>query len=401
MAQPHAEIVLSPLETQRLHAHLSATLDWLKEAQDVQRDGGVSALYSLARGWHSSYPETTGYIIPTMLNVWDALGDESCLERAAAMAQWLLGLQHADGAFPGDRAGRLSGPSVFNTGQILFGLIRIYQVTREQRYLDAAHRAGRWLVQVQDPDGAWRASDYLGKTHTYNTRTAWPLLLLHEETQEPDFLRAGRANVHWAVTRADESGFFSHCAFDPQDNGHGYGLGASLRTLVRSRTLPSFFTTASLHAIAYAIQGLLESAWLLKDDVAEASARRAARVLGEHIMAGRLAGWYAPGWKPAARSSCLTGVAQMCIVWLRMVERDDHPLARSAADRAIDFLCRCQNIHSPNPAIRGGLAGSKPFYGLYHPFRYPNWAAKFWADALLLAIGLSSQPDLLPRLRTW
>ena len=47
------------------------------------------------------------------------------------------------------------------------------------------------------------------------------------------------------------------------------------------------------------------------------------------------------------------------------------------------------------------IAGSKPFYGLYHPFRYPNWAAKFWADALLLALGLSSQPDLLPRLRTW
>ncbi|HKC46051.1 MAG TPA: hypothetical protein VKB63_00515 [Gemmatimonadales bacterium] len=387
-------------EIPRLQDHLSATVDWLKEAQDSQRDGGVSALYSLARGWHSSYPETTGYIIPTMLNVWEALADEGCYERSVAMAQWLLGLQYADGAFPGDRVGRSSGPSVFNTGQILFGLIRIYQVTRESRYLDAAHRAGRWLVSVQDPDGAWRASDYLGKTHTYNTRTAWPLLLLHQETQDPELLRAGEANVRWAVTRADETGFFSHCAFDPQDNGHGYGLGASLAAILLTRNWPAFYTKASLHAIAYAIQGLLESAWILQDDVAEATARRAARVLGDHVLAGKLAGWYGPGWKPEARSSCLTGVAQMCVVWLRMAERHDER-ASAAADAALRFLCDSQNIRSTNPAIRGALAGSRPFYGLYHPFRYPNWAAKFWADALLLSLALKSQPELLSRLRVW
>ncbi len=387
-------------EIPRLHAHLGATVDWLKEAQDAQSDGGVSALYSLARGWHSSYPETTGYIIPTMLNVAEALGDQQCFDRSVAMARWLLGLQYSDGSFPGDRAGRYSGPSVFNTGQILFGLIRMYQVTSESRYLEAAHRAGRWLVSVQDADGAWRASDYLGKTHTYNTRTAWPLLLLHRETQDPDLLRAGEANVRWAVTRADDSGFFSHCAFDPQDNGHGYGLGASLATLVRHRTLPSFYTKASLHAIAYAVQGLLESAWLLCDDVAEATARHAARVLGEHILAGRLAGWYVGGWQRAARSSCLTGVAQMCVVWLRMAERQDAQ-AQAPADAALRFLCDCQNIRSSNPAIRGALAGSKPFYGLYHPFRYPNWAAKFWADALVLSLALKSQPELLSRLRIW
>jgi len=44
-------------------------LQWLVRAQDnsATRDGGVSRHYSLANGWAASYPETTGYIIPTML----------------------------------------------------------------------------------------------------------------------------------------------------------------------------------------------------------------------------------------------------------------------------------------------------------------------------------------------
>ena len=33
--------------------------------------------------------------------------------------------------------------------------------------------------------------------------------------------------------------------------------------------------------------------------------------------------------------------------------------------------------------VRGGIAGSAPFYGRYERFTYPNWAAKFYVDALL------------------
>ena len=32
---------------------------------------------------------------------------------------------------------------------------------------------------------------------------------------------------------------------------------------------------------------------------------------------------------------------------------------------------------------RGGIKGSHPIWGGYDPFRYPNWAAKFFVDALL------------------
>jgi len=50
---------------------LDAVIDWLCVAQDrsLSADAGVARDYSLVRGWASSYPETTGYIIPTLLEV--------------------------------------------------------------------------------------------------------------------------------------------------------------------------------------------------------------------------------------------------------------------------------------------------------------------------------------------
>ena len=46
-------------------AALKAAADWLQYAQTVQTDNGFGT-YHLPVGWSSSYPETSGYIIPTL-----------------------------------------------------------------------------------------------------------------------------------------------------------------------------------------------------------------------------------------------------------------------------------------------------------------------------------------------
>lgn len=51
--------------------HLRATAEWLAAAQDSQTDGGISGRYKLQSSWSSSYPETTGYAIPTLLALAD------------------------------------------------------------------------------------------------------------------------------------------------------------------------------------------------------------------------------------------------------------------------------------------------------------------------------------------
>lgn len=138
-------------------ACIEAALGWLARAQDrsASRDGGFARHWSWLEGWAPSYPETTGYIIPTLLDQARRRGDDRIRERARRALDWLVSIQMPEGAFPGGVAGQQPvAPVTFNTGQILIGLAA---GVREfgGPYEDAMHRAARWLVSVQDGEGAW------------------------------------------------------------------------------------------------------------------------------------------------------------------------------------------------------------------------------------------------------
>jgi hypothetical protein len=98
---------------------------WLCRAQDnsASHDGGVARDYSLEKGWATSYPETTGYIVPTMLEYARCYSDTDARDRAVRMLDWLVRIQLPCGGFQG---GRIDStpivPVTFNTGQILIGL---------------------------------------------------------------------------------------------------------------------------------------------------------------------------------------------------------------------------------------------------------------------------------------
>jgi hypothetical protein len=81
--------------------HLTAAAAWLARAQDSTNDGGFAGRYSLKTGWTSSYPETTGYLVPTLLSLRTALNDDSWRDRAKRAIQFLLKVQLPSGAFPG------------------------------------------------------------------------------------------------------------------------------------------------------------------------------------------------------------------------------------------------------------------------------------------------------------
>src|SRR3979490_737652 len=105
---------------------LGFLIRWLLDAQ--RADGGIAAYYSLLKGYSDSYPEVTGYIIPTLFDYSHSEYSHSTKDETATVAadraiHWLLSLQMPAGAFPGGLHGSSSDvqPSVFNTGQILHG----------------------------------------------------------------------------------------------------------------------------------------------------------------------------------------------------------------------------------------------------------------------------------------
>ena len=149
------------------------------------------------------------------------------------------------------------------------------------------------------------------------------------------------------------------------------------------------------HTIAYAIRGFIEVGVLLGEQRYLQAAEAAARgILAVQREDGWLAGTYGDGWTPQASYACVTGVAQMALCWLRLYQLSGDESWRQAARRAIGYVKRTQRLDDADAVVRGAIPGSAPIWGAYSRFEFPNWAAKFFADALLMDITDAAVPPV-------
>jgi hypothetical protein len=366
----HARLILRDLLPARQRPpmgdvhHLGAAIDWLCRAQDVRNNevdaGGVSAGWSFEDGWLPSYPETSGYIVETFIAAAHILDRPELLDRARRIIDWELAIQHPDGAFPGHFGEPGSEPVIFNTGQIMHGMLAGYRQLGRPECLDSAVRAGHWLARNQDADGCWRKFEHNGVPHTYNTRGTWALLATAVIAGEAKLKDAAIRNLDWALGQQQSTGWFANNAFTPDREP---------------------FT----HTIAYATRGFLECGVVLGSERYVNAAIKAARaVAGVQRQDGWLAGTYGENWVAGASYCCLTGVAQMSLNWARLAQEAGATGMRDNARRAVDYLKERQRLHDPDSAVRGGIAGSAPIWGRYSMFEFPNWATKFFADGLMM-----------------
>jgi hypothetical protein len=348
--------------------HIAAAAAWLERAQDVTKDNGVCGRYSLRGGWTSSYPETTGYIIPTFLKLADVMHKSSFTDRAEKCVRFLLPLQLASGAFPGSEvAENTTEPSSFNSAQIITGLLAWYRHSKQQKTLDAAIRAADWLVGVQDEDGAFRKHFYLGAPATYSSHASCWLAELGEFLGNERYLKAAERHLDWVLQNYDPSKrWFDLCGFSSEEHAQRVSV---------------------THTIAYTIFGVLMTSEILgrKDGISAARAAAVAALQRSEILR-RVPGFLNADWRPAeghAKAACLTGNAQLASIWFRLFERDNDIRYVNAAIRALDEVKRAQPMRIQHPGIAGGIPGSAPFWGDYTKNAVPNWAAKFFIDAML------------------
>jgi len=120
----------------------------------------------------------------------------------------------------------------------------------------------------------------------------------------------------------------------------------------------------------------------------DAVSRTANSILSRMSSSGYLPGRFYADWEPAGFSSCLTGSAQIAIICYRLSEQTGKAKYRAQADKLVDYLKALQAPKSDDLAVVGALAGSFPLMGGYMRAGYPNWATKYFLDALLLQVRL-------------
>ncbi len=349
----------------------AAGIQWLKRSQDksLYQDGGSARDYSLVKGWASSYPETSGYIVPTLIDYAVRTNDQELLERAKRMLDWLVSIQFPEGGFQGGKVdANPHVPVTFNTGQITMGL-----AAGVRRFGDAyrapMNSAASWLRDTLDADGCWRkyATPFAAPGEkAYETHVSWGLFEAARLTPDQGFAEAGLKQVGWALTKQRKNGWFASNCLE----------------------LPDMPLT---HTIGYVLRGVIEAYKFSGDANLLVAAQRTADALLTVIEAdGRIAGRLDHEWKPALEWVCLTGSVQIAACWFILHSITGKTEYLEAAKRANRYVRRTVFL-TGSPDVVGGVRGAYPVNGDYGRYEYLNWAAKFCVDSQLMEMAVAKR----------
>jgi squalene cyclase len=328
---------------------------WLLQCQLNAPDGdGYSRRYSLIKGWDKCYIETSGYIIPTLIDVSRVLEERSYFDSALRAGHWLLSVQRPDGSFT-DIDLRI--PQVFDTGQVLLGLNRLYRETSDAAFLRAVRRAAQWLVSSQDSDGAWRKFAYNGLPHAYYSRVAAALIEAGHICENDRFVVAGRENLDWVLAQERPNGYFDHSTFRQDED-------------------------ALLHTLVYVIEGFSMANRHCDEAVFRDTMIRSATALLRNTNAdGLLYSQYDANWHPTNLEYCVTGLAQFAGICFDVYEASKVPEFRDTGSNVLNHLAGWQI--EGDAEIDGALPSSFPLWGYYGGMEFFNWNCKFFIDALI------------------
>ncbi len=339
--------------------HFDAAVDWLMTSIKEGNGEASAKAYRFMDGWMTPYPETSGYIIPTLLALSKYYEDETYKEKALKVGDWLVSRQTDEGGFVGREVGALDKPIIFDTGMILHGFVALIRDLNEQKFIEPAKRAADFMVSSMDEEGCFVRNLSNDIVHTYNVRAAWALMSLSGLLSEDKYKKAALANADWAVSQQLPNGYYRKNNFKPNGN-------------------------ANLHGTAYVMRGLLEIYKQSGDTKYLNSVVLAADKLIELYAEKKyIAGELGENWEYLYNYVCLTGYVQTAIILFKLYKDNNQQKYYDAAVKLVQDVCITQNIKDNQAPYYGGIAGSHPIYGRYAPLQYPNWATKFFIDSIL------------------
>ena len=328
--------------------HIKKGLEWLLNSQI----DGYRHSFHFGYGWFDEYPETTGYIIPTMLKGYKKFKDKKYYESAKKALNWLKSIQNSDGSFYDLN----NNKQVFDSGQILIGFNYVFEFHKEIEIKDNLIKTANWLKSIQNSDGSFTKFAYNNLPHTYYSRVGSAILKGGILLNDNSLIQAGKKNIEWVISNQLKNEFFKYASFDENP--------------------------AYLHTIIYILEGLIEAYKLLNEKIILDSILKNSDKLLQLSKNGILCSQYDENFNCVNKEKCLTGLAQWSGVCKELYSFTKNKEYLDEYNKTITFL-KAHQFLSTNKNIDGGISGSLPYNGKYMKYAIPNWAVKFFVDGLI------------------
>lgn len=373
-------------------------INWLCESNLRNKDKNLRSFGGINNGynWQSKvypfvYHEITGYAISSFLNMYRSLSDDKYLQYAKEAADYLLQFQVIEeykieyGAIPHS----LGLPDLkeskqywsFDNAMILQGLADLYLETKGERYYHGAIMIAKWLADKMQTESNSFLSMYdavRNEIHhkgiafekdfgCLHAKHAIGLLKAAKISENDVFEKSAKKVADWVLSLQREDGAF-------WSNIH-----------------KKFVVT---HSHCYAIEGLLYSYYILKDEkylhdcmkgaywlISRQYPDGALTVLAKDIMP-RGTGRIERMFRSAKALKFTDETAQAVRIWLILHNITDNNKYLEAAEKAIRFLKSVQSLESEDINMKGGF-----YYKIDDTFsRHKSrmmytWCSQFCLDA--------------------
>lgn len=342
-----------------------AMLRWVERGQEFWACGGIPASYNARkRRYDGPYPETTGYSIPTLIELGSRAGFREADLMARKAADWLVSRQSNAGDIrcnietPPTGDGGADQIVLFDCGAILQGFTAMAR--RADAYADPTERLARFLVDAQRADGLW--DSYLAFEHfgSHNALVAYALIDAGSTLNAPHFTEAGHRCLNALRGRLHKNGYIEGCEFPGVRQG-----------------------VAFLHPFVYTIEGYLKAAALAPDRGYFDAVRPALDALRDGIArTGQIPGAFVqPDMSTSCSFTALTAIAQLADVGFRADQLSGENSYTDMSRQLMRFLRQVLDKTLTDAAWQGGLPSAYPIDAEYLPFCVNNWGAKYFLDA--------------------
>lgn len=374
---PHLKNLVNPqfrFPAKSNEYHIDLILQWYLRSMDFNKDGGIPAKINLldyvnsGKTYFPSYPETSGYILASLIYAHHKRITTFPREKIDAVASYLVNVQNKDGGYASTHTHRPGISMAFNTGQVLCGLSTYYsQIESNESIKSALLRAGNFLADQIQPDGTYCEKSCFNGKRSYYIRATVGLIMAGKLFDEKRWIESAKRNAKLVFSNQNTQGWYDLCSFEDG---------------------PLF----NLHGLSYTIDGMMSCGLLLNEDSYIESAKRAIDAImsknyEESPFPGLLPAHFSKNYERTSNELSPTGVAQFSIPCSKLSKLFNEKRYSNLSNKLIQHL-KPFHIQDSKPEFDGLMPGSWPIYGRYQPFDLPSWPIKFFLDGLLIDQGM-------------